>query len=47
VVARLPHSSTPAAIAARIIEAIAGAGAALDGAITIVEHARVRILRAP
>ncbi|HET7505226.1 MAG TPA: DUF5615 family PIN-like protein [Kofleriaceae bacterium] len=43
VVARLPHASSPADMAARIVEAIVAVGADLKGAITIVEATRVRV----
>jgi len=45
VVARLPAVMAPDAVAAKLAEAISDAGTALDGAITIVEQARVRIFR--
>lgn len=44
-VARLPDTPAPDAIAARILEAITEAETALDGAITVVELTRVRIFR--
>jgi predicted nuclease of predicted toxin-antitoxin system len=43
VVARLPDAMPPADMAARIVAAIATVGAALKGAITIVEATRVRV----
>ena len=47
VVARLADTAAPAAIAARLLDAITEAGAALDGAITVVDATRVRIFRGP
>jgi predicted nuclease of predicted toxin-antitoxin system len=43
IVARLPDTIPPAEMAARIVAAIAAAGADLKGAITIVEATRVRV----
>jgi hypothetical protein len=43
IIARLPDTASPADMAARIVEAIATVGAGLQGAITIVEAARVRV----
>jgi predicted nuclease of predicted toxin-antitoxin system len=43
IIARLPDTVSPADMAARIVEAIANVGADLQGAITIVEAARVRV----
>lgn len=43
VVARLPDTVSPTDMAARIVETVATLGAALHGAITIVEATRVRV----
>jgi len=43
-VTRLPDRWSPAELAARVVAAVADAGANLDGAITIVEPARIRSL---